>query len=169
MARRVFYSFHYQPDSWRASQVRNMGIIEGNRPVTDNQWETIKRGGDRAIQRWIDNQLYGKSCLVVLIGNATANRKWINYEVSKAWNDGKGVVGIYIHKLENQHKQQSTKGHNPFLYVKSNGLYLSRSVKDYDPPYSISTNVYSHIKSNISDWVEEAILIRSAYSAMYGS
>ena len=146
-----------------------MGMVEGNKPVTDNRWETIKRGGDAAIKRWIDDQLLGKSCLVVLIGNATANRKWINYEISKAWNDGKGVLGIYVHKLKNQYEQQSTKGHNPFLYVKSDGLHLSRTVKDYDPPLSISTNVYSHIESKISDWVEEAILIRSAYSKLYGS
>ena len=169
MARRVFFSFHYQPDNWRASQVRNMGMVEGNRPVTDNRWETIKRGGDAAIKRWIDDQLSGKSCLVVLIGNATANRKWINYEILKAWNDGKGVVGIYIHNLENQFKQQSTRGHNPFMYIKSNGLHLSDTVKDYDPPYSTSTYVYDHIKKNLADWVEKAILIRSIYSEIYGS
>ena len=146
-----------------------MGMVEGNRPVTDNRWETIKRGGDAAIKRWIDDQLSGKACLVVLIGNATANRRWINYEISKAWNDGKGVVGIYIHKLENQLKQQSTKGNNPFMYVKSNGLSLSDTVKDYDPPYSTSTYVYNHIKDNLAGWVEEAILIRSIYAEIYGS
>ena len=32
MKRRVFYSFHYQADSWRASMVRNIGSIEGNKP-----------------------------------------------------------------------------------------------------------------------------------------
>ena len=169
MARRVFFSFHYQPDSWRASQVRNMGMVEGNRPVTDNRWETIKRGGDAAIKRWIDDQLSGKSCLVVLIGNATVNRKWINYEISKAWNDGKGVVGIYIHKLGNQYRQQSTKGHNPFQYVKSDGLYLSKSVKDHDPPYSSSKDVDSFTQCNIADWVEEAIAIRTVYSDIYGT
>ena len=45
MARRTFYSFHHKPDNWRASQVRNMGVIEGNRPVSDNDWEQIKKGG----------------------------------------------------------------------------------------------------------------------------
>ena len=38
MARRVFYSFHYSPDNWRAAMVRNIGSIEGNRPATDNGW-----------------------------------------------------------------------------------------------------------------------------------
>lgn len=56
MARRVFYSFHYKPDKWRAAQVRHMGVIEGNVPVSDNDWETITRGGDAAIERWIADQ-----------------------------------------------------------------------------------------------------------------
>jgi len=30
MARAVFYSFHYKPDNWRASKVRQMGALEGN-------------------------------------------------------------------------------------------------------------------------------------------
>ena len=91
MARRVFFSFHYEADNWRTSQVRNIGVVEGNRPVTDNKWEEIKRGGAKAIQNWIDGQLTGKSCTIVLIGAATAGRKWIKYEIEKSWNDGKGV------------------------------------------------------------------------------
>lgn len=165
MVRRVFYSFHYKPDNWRASQVRNMGIIEGNRPVTDNEWETIKRGGDLAIQRWIDNQMNGKSSIVVLIGANTANRKWINYEIAKAWNDGKGVLGVHIHNLKDSNRYQSVKGGNPFDHIKfSNGkTRLSSIVKVYDPPYSKSTYVYDHIKQNLAEWVEEAILIRNKY------
>ena len=41
MAHRVFYSFHYKPDNWRAAMVRNIGSIEGNRPATDNGWEAV--------------------------------------------------------------------------------------------------------------------------------
>jgi len=43
--RQVFYSFHYKPDCWRASQVRNIGAIEGNKPAPDNDWETITEVG----------------------------------------------------------------------------------------------------------------------------
>lgn len=50
MARRAFYSFHYQPDNFRAAQVRNMGVIEGNITVTDNDWEAVKKGGDASVQ-----------------------------------------------------------------------------------------------------------------------
>lgn len=110
MARRVFYSFHYISDAWRTSQVRNIGVVEGNKPASDNDWEKIKKSGDKAIQKWIDDQLNGRSCTVVLIGKETSERKWIKYEIEKSWNEGKGVVGIYIHNLKDSDQKQSSKG-----------------------------------------------------------
>lgn len=162
MARRVFYGFHYKPDNWRVSQVRNMGVIEGNRPCSDNDWETITQGGDDKIKRWIAEQMDGKSCIVVLIGSNTAGRKWINYEILKGWTDGKGVVGIYVHNLQDSNGNQSTKGSNPFAGIKygDSGRMLSSIVKAYDPPFLTSKYVYDHIKTNLADWVEEAIGIR---------
>ena len=44
MARQVFYSFHFNNDVMRVQQIRNIGIIEGNTPVSANEWEEIKRG-----------------------------------------------------------------------------------------------------------------------------
>lgn len=165
MARRVFFSFHYNPDNWRASQVRNAGVVEGNAPVADNDWETITRGGDAAIKRWIGGQLDGKSCEVVLIGSATAGRKWIKYEIEKAWNDRKGVLGVYIHNLKDRSGNQSTKGRNPFddFTMNRDGQKLSSIVKAYDPPYTTSTDVYDHIKTNLANWVEAAVSIRENY------
>ena len=161
--RRVFFSFHYEADAWRAGQIRNMGVVEGNEPVSDNDWEKVKRGGDKAIKTWIDGQIKGKSCAIVLIGSNTSGRKWINYEIERAWNDGKGVLGIHIHNLKDQEGNQSTKGANPFYRLSLNGKRLSTVVKAYDPPYKRSTNVYDHIKDNIADWIEEAIQIRKNY------
>jgi len=163
MTRRAFYSFHYKPDNWRASQVRTMGLLEGNKPVTDNDWETIKKGGDKAIQKWIDNQLNGKSVLIVLIGQNTSRRKWINYEIKKAWNDGKGVLGIYIHNLKDRNSTQSSKGSNPFSGFTVNDKALENIVKTYNPPYVTSKYVYNYIKENLSGWIEKAIEIRNKY------
>lgn len=165
MARKVFYSFYFKEDNWRASQVRNMGIIEGNQPVSDNDWEQIKKGGDEAIKKWINEQLNGRSCTVVLIGANTAGRKWIKYEIEKTWNDGKGLLGIYIHKLKDKDGNQSTKGRNPFndFTMKRDDSKLSSIVKVYDPPYSDSKDVYDYIKNNLASWVEEAISIRNNY------
>jgi Thoeris protein ThsB, TIR-like domain len=69
MARACFFSFHFANDAWRASQVRNMGVVDGNKPVSDNDWEKVKKGGDAAIEKWIDDQMSGKSCSVVLVGS----------------------------------------------------------------------------------------------------
>jgi len=163
MARKVFFSFHFKPDSWRAGQVRNAGVVEGNAPVSDNDWEGVKRGGDAAIQRWIDGQLDGRSCAVVLIGAETAGRKWIEYEITKAWNDGKGVVGIYVHNLRDASGRQSEKGANPFDRITlGKTRHLSELVRAYDPPHFDSSLVYEHIKNCIETWVEEAIRIRQS-------
>ncbi|GAB3157616.1 TIR domain-containing protein [Micromonospora sonneratiae] len=163
MARNVFYSFHFIPDGWRAAQVRNAGVLEGNQPVDDNDWETIKKKGDDAIRTWIDNQMVGRSCAVVLIGAGTAGRKWINYEIKKAWDSRKGVVGIYIHNLKDRNSEQASKGANPFAGIIGSGRDLSTIVKAIDPPYTTSTNVLAHIKDNLATWVEDAIAIRNKY------
>ncbi len=165
MARRVFYSCHYLPDAWRTSQVRNIGAIDGSKPASDNDWETVKKGGDKAIQRWIDDQLNGRSCTVVLIGKDTANRKWINYEIEKSWNDKKGLVGIYVHNLKDSSQSQSTRGSNPFDYMtmKRDNAKMSSLVKAYNPPYTVSKLVYDYISQNIAAWIDEAVKIRDNY------
>ncbi len=163
MARRVFYSFHFDADVARAAQVRSMGVIEGNVPASDNDWEAVKRGGDAAIQRWIDNQLSGTSCAVVLVGAQTAGRKWIKYEIQKAWSEGKGLVGVHIHNLKNLAGQQAYRGTNPFAEFSLGPTPLSSIVRLYDPPYSDSKLVYGHIRENLASWIEEAIAIRNRY------
>lgn len=163
MARKVFYSFHYKPDCSRVSQIRNFGVIEGNQPASDNDWEAVKRGGDAAIKRWIDAQLNGRSCTVVLIGSETAGRPWINYEIEKSWNDGKGLLGVHIHNLKDFSGSQTRKGANPFetFTMQSSGRRLSDFVKTYDPPYFDSKQVYNYIGLNLAAWIEDAIRIRS--------
>ena len=83
MKRQVFFSFHYSNDNWRASQVRNMGRVSGESTFSDNEWEEVKLKSDAMIESWIDNQMAKRSCVVVLIGENTAGRKWINYEIKK--------------------------------------------------------------------------------------
>jgi hypothetical protein len=163
MARNFFYSFHYDGDAWRASQVRNVGVVDGNTPIRDNDWEQVKKGGDKAVEKWIDDQLNGRSCAVVLVGAQTALRPWVIYEISRAWNLNKGVVGIRIHNLLNEAKVQSTMGPNPFdkVTLNSTGKSLSSIVTLYNPPKSDSTDVYADIKAKIEGLVEAAIKIRA--------
>ena len=177
--RQVFYSFHFKNDSWRAGQVRNIGVVEGNTPVSSNDWEEVKRKGNVAVKRWINSHMEYRSCIIVLIGSETSSREWCRYEIEHAWKEGKGIVGIYVHHLKDFNGEQSTKGNNPFKLfyidrtynyiaernypVDGNEINLSEICKTYNPPYKISTNVYDYIKEHINEWVEEAIRIRNQY------
>lgn len=164
MKRNVFYSFHYQPDSHRASKIRNIGVIEGNAPAKDNDWETVTSGGDKAIEKWIADQMNGRSCAVVLVGSGTANRKWINHEIVKAWDNGMGVVGIRIHGITNLALETSASGNNPFDYIGlgDSGKKLSSIVKCYNPGGSDSKERYAWISEHLANAVEEAVKIRKA-------
>ena len=163
MKRRVLYSFHYKPDNWRAAQVRNIGAIKGNRPATDNDWETVKKGGDLAIKRWIASQMKRRSCCVVLVGSNTAKRKWINHDIKEAWKKGMGLVGIHVHGLKDRDGCTSSKGRNPFDFIRlgSQGKRLSSVVKCYDPRGRSSQERHNWIAKHLSNAVEQAIRIRS--------
>jgi len=63
--RQVFYSFHYGNDVMRVQQIRNIGHIEDNKPVSANQWESLRRTGDDAIKNWIDENM---SDMLILMG-----------------------------------------------------------------------------------------------------
>src|SRR6266436_2221305 len=103
MARRVFFSFHYQNDIFRANQIRNSHIVEGCAAAgfqDGSLWEEAKRKGDAAVKALIDNGLQNTSVTVVLIGSETASRKYVTYEIEQSIARGNGLLGIYIHHLK---------------------------------------------------------------------
>lgn len=138
MARRAFFSFHYRKDGWRVSQVRNIGKLEADGPLSDNDWEQLKKKGDGAIKKWIDDQMYGKSCCVVLVGEETASRRWVKYEIIESWNSKKGVVGIRIHNLADSSERTSAAGPNPFDNITLGTKRLSSIAKLHNPSGSNS-------------------------------
>ena len=155
MKRQVFYSFHFDNDVMRVQQIRNIGAIEGNEPVSPNEWETVQRGGDKAIEKWIDDNMKYKNCVIVLVGTETAKRRWVKREICKAWNEGKALFGIYIHNIKCPRNGKCAKGKNPFerILLKS-GQRLSERVPCYDPK---SGDAYNEIADNLENWVETAI------------
>lgn len=157
--KKCFLSFHYDLDSWRVQQVKNMGVIEEQPLLSHNKWEEIEDEGDDAIEDWIDKNMRGKECLVVLVGSKTAGRRWVKYEIKKAWKKGMGVVAIHVHNLKDKDGEQAAKGTDPFAGLTVDGEKVVGKV--YDPPYKISTNVYNHISENIESWVKTAMDART--------
>ena len=162
MKRQVFYSFHYGNDVRRVAQIRNIGALEDNKPVSANEWEEVKRKGQKAIEEWIDDNMRYRSCVIALVGEETANRPWVKYEIEKAWNEGRGVVGIYIHNINDPRYGKCHKGKNPFddFKLEQSGTRLSSVVKCYNPS---PNGAYNDIRNNLESWVEEAIEIRKRY------
>lgn len=84
MARRVFFSFHYQKDRWRVNQIRMAHIVEGTAAAgwhDASLWEEAKRKGDGAVKALIDRGLDRTTVTAVLIGSQTANRDYVKCEI----------------------------------------------------------------------------------------
>lgn len=160
MARKVFFSFHYQRDVWRVSQIRNCNKITNNYSRNDfldaANWETIKRGGDLAIKNWINNQLNGTSVTIVLIGCQTSTRKYVNYEISKSIEKINGFVPIYINNVKDSNGQTDFIGENPLIHYNVN---TTTGVQSLDNLLSSYDWVYNDGRNNIGNWIEEAARI----------
>lgn len=153
MARRVFFSFHYENDIWRAQQVKNSWVTAKDREAA-GFWnasleEEAKTKGDAAVKKMIDDALKGASITAVLIGSQTANRKYVLYEIERSHAEGMGLVGIRIDRLKNPSGQVGTAGDNPLEKVTANGKKLSAIFKTYD---WVSDDGYA----NLGTWVEAA-------------
>lgn len=160
MARKVFYSFHFKRDVWRAGQVRNSNAISDDDEygvIDAAEWEKIEREGDAAIQRWINGQMKSTSVTVVLIGAETAERDWVKYEIEQSWKRGNALLGLRIHGMKNQDGKTDVAGPNPFEnFVLSDGVRLSDFIRIYDWQRDDG-------RANLGDWVEEAYQQREDY------
>lgn len=141
MARRTFFSFHYQRDIWRINQVRNVPNVIGCAAAgfqDASLWEEAKKKGDAAIKAMIDKALENTSVTVVFIGNQTANRKYINYEIDKSVERGNGILGVRIHHLKDRDGRVDLPGAVPVkitqggyrVYTYTNTDDLGRWIED---------------------------------------
>ena len=143
MARRVFFSFHYQRDIFRVNQIRNIPQVTGCAAAgfyDSSIWEEAKKKSDVAVQKLIDGGLNNTSVTVVCIGEKTAGRKFINYEIQKSIDRGNGIVGVRIHHLEGIDKISDYEGatpakltgYNVYRYVDHDKLagWIEKAAKD---------------------------------------
>lgn len=154
--RTVFYSFHYDRDVLRVQLVRNIGAVDGSPALGSQEWETVRRNSQQAVVNWIDKQMAYKRAVVVLIGQQTANRPWVKYEIEKAWKGKKPLVGVHIHGLSSM-GLADTKGSNPFDAVAD-----VTGVPVFDPTRHdylgrIDTKAtYAYLAANLPSWVDQA-------------
>lgn len=142
MARRTFFSFHYERDIWRASIVRNSNVTKTDVDaewIDASIWEEAKTKGRDAVKKLVDDALLGTTVTAVLIGSETASREWVQYEIDQSIARGNGLLGIYIHNIGDKDGNTASKGSNP----------LPASYLTYD---WVNDNGYT----NLGTWVDNA-------------
>ena len=155
MARRVFFSFHYDNDINRSMIVRNSLVTQDKEYagfIDKAEFGKIKRKG-AAVKRWIDDQLYGTSVTVVLIGSETLNRPFVQYEIRESIYRENAVIGVFIHSVKDMMtKSTSPKGnaHNIIDLKNGHAVYFDEIC---DGLYDYTTQ---DGYKNLGSWIETA-------------
>lgn len=124
--RRVFFSFHYGADIWRANQVRNSWRYqkEDQREAFGwfdaSIWESSRRSGDESLKTLIRGGLANTSVTCVLAGTLTFSRRWVRYEIAQSVVRGNGLLSVKINGLKDQYSRPGLDGPNPLDYM---GVY----------------------------------------------
>jgi hypothetical protein len=116
MAKRVFFSFHYQDIiDFRANVVRNHWRLKPNRESAGyfdaSIWEKAKKEGNIALKRLINGAIKNTSNTCVLVGSDTFNRKWVSYEIMQSMKSGNHIFAVHINGIT------KSKGSNPLYYL----------------------------------------------------
>lgn len=157
MARRVFFSFHYDNDINRSMTVRNSWVTQGKEAagfIDKASFERIKRQGDDAVHRWIDKQLEGTSVTVVLIGSETLNRPYVQYEIRQSLQRGNAVIGVHINGIRDMRTLMPSSRGNTHTVI---GYYNDNSPAYFD---NICDGIYDYVAqdgyTNMGSWIEVA-------------
>ena len=145
MARKVFFSFHYQRDLWRVNVVRNSGVIEGVSAAgfyDASLWERAKRSGAEAVKTLINDGLNGSTVTAVLIGAETAKRQYVSYEIERSIALGNGLLGIRINNIKDAGGLVDPPGLVPKSLIKA------------------GAPVYTYEYGKLAAWIETAYAAR---------
>jgi antiphage defense system Thoeris ThsB-like protein len=163
MSRRVYFAFHYQPDITRVNVVRNSWVTKDDREAAGfydhSLWEESQNKGDEALKRMINGGLKGTTVTAFLLGARTAYRPWVRYELEKSWQQGNGLLAVYIHEIKDFDRNTTTQGDNILdLFTAERGgskVKLSSIYRTYDWK---SDDGYE----NFGVWVERAAKIAAS-------
>lgn len=122
MAKKVFFSFHYQDViDFRANVVRQHWVTKPNREEAGyfdrSIWEEAKKKGEIALKRMINGGLDNTSNTCVLIGSQTYARPWVRYEILKSFVRGNHILGVHINGIKDKNQTTKQKGANPLDYL----------------------------------------------------
>lgn len=117
MPRYTFFSFSYEDvKNFKVNVVRNSWLLKhaSDTFIDGSIWEKEKSKGVAVIKDLIVSGLKNTSVTAVLIGDETADRRWVKYEIVKSFDKGNGMLGIHLNKIRGKDQALSARGVNPF-------------------------------------------------------
>jgi hypothetical protein len=122
MAKRVFFSFHYQDViDFRANVVRLHWLTKPDRDAAGffdaSMWETAKKTGSTAVKRLINSGLDTTSVTCVLVGSQTYARPWVRYEILRSFRRGNSIFAVHINPIRGKDRLTKPNGSNPLGYL----------------------------------------------------
>ncbi|AWP78198.1 TIR domain-containing protein [Bordetella bronchiseptica] len=122
MAKRVFFSFHYQDViDFRANVVRNHWLTKPDREAAGyfdaSVWETAKKQGEVALKRLINGALENTSNSCILVGSQTYMRPWVRYEIMKSFRRGNHLLAVHVNSVKGKDGRTKPVGPNPFEHL----------------------------------------------------
>ncbi len=122
MAKRVFFSFHYQDViDFRANVVRQHWMLKPNREEAGffdaSVWETARRTSPLAVKRLVNSAVDGTTITCVLIGSETFARPWVRYELLKSFRKGNKLLGVHINSIAGKNRMTKALGPNPLAHI----------------------------------------------------
>jgi hypothetical protein len=158
--RRVFFSFNYEKDSFRAKQAYESWMSRLDRDaggyVEEAVWEELKNQGEKAIKDWINKEMQETTVTIVLIGAETDKDPYVDFAIQKTFQRKQGLVGVYVHNMKDHQENKGSLGQNPLdkYYIKKGEerVYLSKIYPTYE---WINDSGYT----NLEEWVEQAAKI----------
>jgi hypothetical protein len=145
MARKVFFSFHYQDViDFRANVVRNHWLTKPDRQQAgffdSSIWESAKKTGVSTLKKLINDGLRNTSNTCVLVGSETYNRRWVSYEIMKSLEKGNHIFCVHINSIKGKDGKTKPKGNNPLFFL---GVSFSEDGK--------KINLYDYINNK---WIK---------------
>lgn len=122
MAKRIFFSFHYQDVvDFRANVVRNHWVTKPDREAAGffdaSIWEKAETEGEAALKRLINDGVENTTATCVLVGSDTYARPWVRYEIMKSFRRGNKLLAVHINSIKGRDSRTKALGANPLEFV----------------------------------------------------
>jgi hypothetical protein len=158
--KRVFFSFDFVDDLWRASVVRNRWVMEPAL-AAGGFWSAEFMGGNPPpaadIEAFIDEQIEQADVTAVLIGTNTSRREHVGYAIRRSAELGRGLLGIYIEKCKDKFGRTSARGASPFDLIRIDRDGELRTLTEVVPMYDwVEDDGFHHLHAWIADAMSRA-------------